>query len=360
MKHTCLSGALSLSLIGLLGIGLAGNAAAQSARPFIFVNPVGPPTAAEAIRVQWRYEGTDVLYLRIERENPYLVLTSEDFTGQWDDTSVERGRVYRYRVCAVHVSDTLCDLQGEDGWVAATVPVPEVPPPPPPPPSPPLSFTPELSATAQTGVAVYLRWTVPPSGSIRLSRVLLYRDGAALYDALQEGNLDSDHADTVRPNSTHRYQVCFEGSDIGELCSPEIVAGPTPIAPTAPADVRVERVFVPGGRTPEGIVLRPRHFISVTWRNTEIPGVRLALERSDERTIPNPDPGSSVPFIRESFWNELHWLDASVDPTSAQLSDAGISVDPSLRAGSAYRVCAVVPALGEAGRVCSQPVHLPR
>lgn len=134
------------------------------------------------------------------------------------------------------------------------------------------------------------------------------------------------------------------------------------IAPTAPVNVQVKRRFQPGGSTPDGIVLRPRHFVSITWSNTSVPGVFLTVERYDRRTIRNPDPNSSIPFLRQSFWNEVERLAVGTDPTSATVVDPEnpiSTVDPSLRAGNTYRVCAVVPALGDAGKVCSQSVSIP-
>ena len=354
-------------LVCLLVFGIAGSSVAQptQARPVIFVNPVGPPVATEGIRVSWSYEGAGVYWFVIEREEPYTSWTSEEFVGYIDDTSVQRGRTYRYRVCAVYESNRACDVQGDQGWVSGVVPTQTNPPTTPPttaPTNPPVTFTPELTATPATGVQVNLMWNLPPSLSIRLSRVPLYRDQMVIYEALEPGNLDADYQDITRPNSTHRYKICFEGPDIGELCSNEVTAGPKPIAPTAPVNVRVERSFRPGGTTPSGIALRPRHFVSITWSNTAIPGVFLTVERYDKRTIRNPDPNSSIEFIRQSFWNEVNRLTAGTDPTSATVDDpeyAGSTVDPSLRAGNSYRVCAVVPTLSDAGKVCSQSVSLP-
>jgi hypothetical protein len=154
--------------------------------------------------------------------------------------------------------------------------------------------------------------------------------------------------------------ICFEGPAIGELCSNEIVAGPTPVAPTAPAGLQVAELLRSGGRTPDGsIMLRPKHLISLTWRNTEIPGIFLTVEREDLKTTRNPDPNSPVGHIRQSFWSELARLQAADAPTSATVDapdESSAAANPLVVAGDRYRVCAVVPSLGDTGRVCTQPL----
>lgn len=321
-------------------------------------NPRG--VAPGAVSVSWIHSGSGVVHFHVAREKPPFEWSQID-SAQREifDSGLQPNTIYRYVVCAFYNDGGFACSQLAE---AKTWPAESSSPTPPetsPSTSPASSFKPVLSAVPAGGAEVNLAWTVPPSGSIRLSRVPLYRDGTVIYEALQLGNLDTDHADGVRPNSTHRYKICFEGSDIREVCSAEISAGPTPVAPTAPAEVRVERGFRPGGRSPEGIVLRPRHFVSITWRNSAIPGIFLTVERNDERTIRNPDPNSPVPFIRQSLWNEIERLNAGTDPTSVTVDDVSTSVDPSLRVGKTYRVCAVVPALGDAGKICSQTVNLP-
>jgi hypothetical protein len=121
--------------------------------------------------------------------------------------------------------------------------------------------------------------------------------------------------------------------------------------------VQGTRGFRPGGRSPDGaFVLPPTYFVSITWRNTATPGVFLTVERNDEIIRRNPDPNSPVQWFRQSFWNEVERLPTGTDPTSATVYEPD---QFNLSAGNTYRVCAVVPALGDAGKVCSEPVSLP-
>lgn len=363
-------------LICLLLLGIADNAAAQPApdlpRPIIFVNPVGPPVASEGIRVSWSYEGTGVYYFVIEREEPYDCWTREEFQGYIDDTSVQRGRTYRYRVCAVYEVTRACDVQGDQGWVSALVPTPQgnpptTPPPPPPPPPPPQPLPlplPVLRVEASGISLMHLTWVnlLNNTQLNLLTDMSWYRDGSAF--AQDRGFRASDIEDAVPPNSgPYRYQLCIANA-VDRQCSEESIAGPPPITPTAPNNVQVSREFLPGGRTPDGIVLRPRHVVRVTWGSAPtIPGVFLTVERNDTRITRNPDPNSPVPFIQQSFWSEVERLTVNIRnrpfPFSAIVNDLSVSVDPSLRVGKTYRVCSVVPILGEAGKVCSQTASLP-
>lgn len=354
-------GRLAAAIGILAGLLLfAGTAAADG--PEGPSNVVAFANAPGAITIAWDHPGDGVYWFVIEQESPFGVVTPDRDKRAWTVLGLEPNRTYRYLVCAVYEFHREC----ADQYAAATTHPAPPPPgrapggtPPPPPPSSTPTFTPELTASPAGGAQVNLKWNTPPAGSIALTAVPLYRDGEAIYQALQPGNLDGDHADIVRPNSTHRYMICFEGPAIGERCSKEIVAGPAPVAPTAPADLRVAEVLRSGGRTAEGILLQPKHEISLTWRNTDIPGIFLTVEREDLRITRNADPNSPVGHVRRPFWNELARLKAIDNPTSA-LVDAPDASAPTpsttLEAGNIYRVCAVVPSLGDAGKVCTQPL----
>src|SRR5262249_22563008 len=272
-----------------------------------------------------------------------------------DDTNLQRDRDYAYRACAVYFDGTACsDWQGNR--IPSPAPPPAASPAPPAPakPAPPEPPTPEPSATPGSGVQVNLRWNAP-GYPFQPTKAELYRDGMVIFAMTQPGSFTTQYGDApLRPNSgPYRYQICmtFPGP-AGEKCSVEVRAGPTPIAPTAPADVRVARVDLPGGTTADGaILLRPKHRVSVSWRNTAIPGVFITVERQDVRGAPNADRDSPIEFVLGSFWNELTRLEAAASPTSA-LVDAEPTADPglnsalTLQAGQTYRVCAVVPKLG--------------
>lgn len=190
-----------------------------------------------------------------------------------------------------------------------------------------------------------------------MTSVKLYKDGKFIYEALQPGNLDEDYPDLVAPNSVHRYQVCYEGPDIGTRCSREVLGKPEPVVPSVPADVTVARAFRPVGTTPGGIVRRPRNVITVRWRNTDIPGEYLVVERQDKRVGGSLDPTSPRVTI-QNFWKELGRVATDAPPSASFEVEPGHVGSPYGRAGNTYRVCAVVPPLGEAGKVCSAPVSL--
>jgi hypothetical protein len=221
---------------------------------------------------------------------------------------------------------------------------------------------PVLSATQRSAAEIVLRWEFPGYAD-RLTSAKLYRDGRFIYEALTPGNFDSDHVDGVRPNTEYSYKLCFANPD-EEQCSDPLKAMPKPVAPTAPADVRVARVDLPGGTTAGGsALLRPSPSIQVTWRNTTIPGQFLTVEREDVRIARNSDPNSAIEFVRQSFWNEVERLSAKSDPVSALVDAPGgpnLATNPTIREeGKTFRVCAVAPALGAPGKVCSQPAALP-
>jgi hypothetical protein len=109
------------------------------------------------------------------------------------------------------------------------------------------------AASPRSRAEIYLTWEFPGYGA-RLTGAALYRDGAMIYEALQPGNFDSDHVDTVQPNSTHRYHLCFRNPD-GERCSVSITASPAPSSepPTGPLNpprnVQVTKRFSQRGVT---------------------------------------------------------------------------------------------------------------
>jgi len=209
---------------------------------------------------------------------------------------------------------------------------------------------------------VHLTWDNPidPIQRTLLTDMDWYRDDHSIY----RGSDTTERDDGVRPNSgPYRYKLCIENA-VDYQCSEEVNASPTPVPPTAPSDVHVARLDLAGGTSDNGILLQPRHIVSITWFNTSITGKFTTVERQDVQATPNADPNSPSQFVGGSFWNELTRL--SVAPTPAPLPtsaevDAAQGADPStltLQQGTTYRVCAVVPSLGDAGRACSSPASL--
>lgn len=367
--------ALAVSLLsGLLLVPGAGPAAADGGVVNALVFPVGPPVAPEGLRVQWEAPDNP-FYVRIFREEPAADWTRYAGRGHFDDSGLERDHEYRYNVCAYYFDGGICS-----GWKANRVPSatpssPSQPPPSPKPapeqpappkPSPKPLAQPVLRATpAGTGfpnyLAVNLRWENPPDAEQRalLTDQDWYRDGKIFYKGW-----DLERQDSVRSNSgPYRYQLCIKNA-VDEQCSEEVSAAPTPVAPTAPTNVQLTPQWFPGGKIGNGgIVLPPRHKVSVTWFNTDIVGTFVTVERQDTRMARNSDPSSPIGSVPELFWNELSRLSGPANPTAAmpssELVDAGPGVTAPLQVGKTYRVCAVVPKLGEAGKVCSAPATLP-
>lgn len=352
-------------LVLLAGPGVVSADEDDIEKPVAFAFGVAPGS----VSVNWEHSGSGVAYYTVTRESPAYTWNAVPAEQRnLFDSNLQPNTAYRYYVCAYFYDGYFaCSDWSEPARTQAPAPPsggtpggsPGGTPPPSSPPSTP-AFTPELTATPAGGAQVNLKWNAPPAGSIVLVSVMLRRDGADRYEALQEGNLDTDHGDSVQPNSTHRYTVCFIGPAIGEQCSKEVVAGPAPVSPTAPTGLRVAEALLSGGRSADGsILLRPKHRISLTWRNTDIPGVFLTVEREDVKVTRNADPNSPVGLVRRSFWNELTRLEAKDRPASAMVDapvESGTPADPTMQAGDRYRVCAVVPSLGDAGKVCTQPL----
>jgi hypothetical protein len=360
IKTICrLAAAVGIVIGVLLFAGAAAADGEDLEKPVAFAFGVAPGS----VSVNWEHSGSGVAYYTVTRESPYQVWGNVSAEQRnLFDSNLQPNTEYRYFVCAYFadlIGSYSCSEWSEPARTHAPAPPAGgspggTPPPASQPPAP--AFTPVLTAKPHGGAQVYLTWNTPPAGSIALTRVPLYRDGEEIYQALEPGNLDGDHVDTVRPNSTHRYMLCYEGPAIGERCSAEVVAGPQPVTPTAPAGLRAAEVLISGGRTPDGsIILRPQHRVSFDWRNTDIPGVFITVERQDVKIARNPDPNSPVGHIRQSIWSELARLNAKENPTSATV-DAPDTSNPALEPGESYRVCALVPVLGDTGKVCTQPI----
>jgi len=207
---------------------------------------------------------------------------------------------------------------------------------------------PELGATALSERHIRLSWILRNDERIQVATVT--RDGKLLSD---KGVTAVDDT-TVRPNTEYRYVLCLK-NDAGEACSDPVTAMGTPVAPTAPADVRPSVLHTGGGAIGDGTIQgRPARKLSVTWRNTEVPGQFLTLEAQDVNASRGDGPATG-PLKR---WIEVNRLTAKEDPTSL-LMEMPQSIVVANSELTTYRVCAVVPKLGDAGKVCSPAVSLP-
>ena len=221
--------------------------------------------------------------------------------------------------------------------------------------------TAEVTATVISGAQIDLRWQNPPGEWLgQIDRVTVQRDRQVITAATGLDIIRTYHVDrTFRPNGgPFRYQVCLTYvAPWGEQCGAEVSATPSPRTPTAPTDLKAERQTLPGGRGANGILLQPHQRVRLTWTNTSVPGAATTIEREDRRARTNTDPASPVGMVSQTVWTEVTRLTA-VERHSAEV-DVPASPDAAsatLQIGKTYRVCAIVPALGPAGRVCSATV----
>ncbi len=169
----------------------------------------------------------------------------------------------------------------------------------------------------------------------RNTNVTLKRDGVLVHDARAEGRMANPMTDIVpRPNRLYRYEMCFVRGE--SACSPVFEVRPPPVAPTAPADARVSI-----SRRWKGLRMG-RQTLEAAWRNTEAPGAMVTVERGEG--------SANAAGFR---WQEVGRIDARDDPTSLSVEVAPLR-GAGKQAAGAYRVCSVVPELGEAGRACME------
>ena len=326
------------------------------------------PNAPGWITVLWEHSGDGVYSFVVERQgSPYnqgaivAVAVLNSPTRQFTDMNLQAATSYNHRVCAVYDNHRTCSE-----WVRnSTLPPPtsgrsgESKPPPP----PPLS-TPALRARAGGPKIIVLEWSY--SSADRLTSMTLYRDGQFLIDgdkgteATGMGVFTTIQADTVpRFNTEYTYKLCFSNPDEKHKCSDPVTMMADPWPPTAPADVKVAAMQASGGRALGGAVrLRPRATINMSWRNTDVPGQFITVEALDTSIPGDSISGGAMRTAPRQRWIEATRVSARDNPTSLTIDRPRslISADGGL---STYRVCAVVPTMGAAGKVCSQPVSLP-
>lgn len=377
----------------LLAVGFEPQRALADEVPSISVRTTGPGS----ITVNWSHSGVDVDYFNVQREDPpysdstiLTRYTTPAPVGQMNDLGLKASTPYKYRVCAVSGNTPTCS-----GWASATTLN-----------APPHTGgtsggtqtqqqptyqlrTPTLTATPHGAVAIDLNWAQGGDFSIdshTLGDVQLFRDRQVTYDTKEYGSNVANfrytdqgpmyHAATrqwtgqnLRPNTGYYYQVCFIG--MGEAsgqtkCSNSLTAMGTPVVPTAPANVTFSKRQIARGksRSPLGAAsVALSTVIFVNWRapdlrKNEIPGQFITVERED-RVVTGGKGVRSQMF--SNAWVEINRITAKGDPTAATVDLTSPARSPSAMdtPGNNYRLCALVPALGAAGKVCSPPTTVP-
>lgn len=205
---------------------------------------------------------------------------------------------------------------------------------------PPLQHPTIRALPPQEPSRIKLEWT--GGVDFRNTNILLYRDGRVVHDARAASGMNNPHVDQVqRPNTEYSYRICFV-RDIWN-CSDSITAVGKPIKPTAPV---VERSSIErSGPILRGQLPRPR--LEVKWRNPDIPGQFITIERVEFRNVGSgPRTRIVIGFV------ELSRLKAKADPVESSVelhSDSSGGGSPRER----FRICAIVPVLGDAGKTCS-------
>jgi hypothetical protein len=304
-----------------------------------------------------------------------------------NDLGLNASTTYNYRVCAVNDNTPTCS-----GWTSATTlkapasaggnsggtPKQQ--------PTYPLR-TPFLTAQPHGAVAIDLNWAQGADLTVdshTLGNVQLYRDRQITFDAKEYGGYTANYTDTgpmyhaatkqstgqnLRPNTGYYYQVCFIGTGdaAGQTqCSNSLTAMGTPVVPTAPANVTFSKRQVATGniRSPLGAASGAfRTVIFVNWRapdlrKGEIPGQFITVEREDRVMTVGKGVRSQ---LFGNAWVEINRINAKGDPIEATVDLTSPVRSPSAAdtPGNSYRVCALVPALGTAGKVCSPPTTVP-
>lgn len=341
------------------------------------------PNAPGWITVVWEHSEKDIYGFVVERQGPpyeqkdivgVAVLNSP--TRQFTDMFLNAATAYNHRVCAVYDDHRTCS-----DWVRTST----LPPPSPggsgggassPPTQPKYELrTPVLTATSNHPLMITLHWGSDSVDNYTLGNVQLYRDGQITFDAKKYGGFTAAYTDNgkmidsgnatgqaLRPNTEYTYKVCFIGFGDAEgqtKCSNEITAMGNPLAPSAPIDVRVAALPLSGRAARGGaVMLRPKPKVSVTWRNTDVPGQFITIEALDTLAPGDIIAGGAIQTAPGQRWIEATRVNAKDDPTALTI-DRPVSLITTNAGLTTYRVCAVVPKLGDAGKACSQPVSLP-
>lgn len=309
----------------------------------------------------WEHSFEDVIGFVVFHQQPpsdemVLRASLNSPTDLWPDSNLDPSTTYNHCVCAVYEGN----IWECSDWVTTTTMHPEsqrdsgsTQPSTPPP--PPLS-TPVLTARATGTRNILLEWDYDHAD--RLTSMALYRDDQFIFDGAIPRNFTSTKLDPVpRFNTEYTYKLCFSNPDERNKCSEPVLAKPVPVAPTAPADVSVFRNLPSSGSsTNDAIFVRPRQTMTISWRNTDVPGEFITVEGLD--TFPGEEArGGLLSTGPQQRWIEHTRVSAKNDPTSLTI-DIPLSVISSTTRLTTFRVCAVVPELGDGGKACSAAVTL--
>lgn len=218
----------------------------------------------------------------------------------------------------------------------------------------PAPLAPVVTAVEVNARQIELTW---PKVTTSVIETAVYRDGESLDFTYAETGAYRDAA--VRPNTVrHTYRVCRRNEG-GTACG-EVTVRPRPVPPSRPVGFSAQKVgMVTGGDPRTGSAASMRvgsTIVAAQWSNGPadqyVPGRFLVVERLDAGTV----AGGRDQLERVTeVWRELGRIDAAADPTRLNVAAA---TAPGYRPGNRYRVCAVVPELQAAGKVCSAPVVL--
>ena len=342
--HTPFSAA-SLAAFIVLVLTLTASAVNAQEKPLTLLSPNAPGW----VTVSWEHTGEGVHWFELYRQDPPYAKGEDVFLGKsWNrtdsviDKNLTAGTTYNYTVCAVYVDHSTCA-----DWKPVTTLLPPPPPSSPPAKTPPPSTAtlapPQITAKGTSERYVLVTWNT--DSQFALKTVLVYRDGEEVFDlAAKLGAFVPSYTDSVpRVNTAYRYKACFVGLDGQRPCSAEVTATGRLIAPSPPADVVVTQ-DKNRGRAGD-LTARVRTLATARWRNTEIPGQFITLEREDRIQLDRVRVGLA--------WVELARVSARTDPTDILADVTPQRGEVAAEPGRNYRVCAHVPALGPSGTVCT-------
>jgi hypothetical protein len=259
-------------------------------------------------------------------------------TGAHTVGGLQPNRVYTFKVQGCHRTLYGSSCGYWSAILQVTTPVPLPPPP----------TAPVLSASSPDPRRIIISWSV--SADQQITHTLIQRDGATYRDSA--GAIIQLDDQAVRPNTEYRYRVCLTNR-VATACSALTAIG-KPIIPSVPVNMTFNKIRVPSGRPGVAMTLSP--VISVTWRDGEIPGLFITVERED-RVMTGAKAAVSRMFT--TAWIEIQRIKAKNETgTMVDITSTGLA-NPTDTPGNNYRVCAVVPALGNAGKVCSAPTTVP-
>ncbi len=381
--------ALACLLVGLVLLAATSSMAQET--PSIRVQANAPGW----VTVCWEHSGQDVYYWVIERQSPpygdsttALIAQSQNRTDCVTDKNLRASTTYKYHVCAVYAYSRTCT-----DWVSVTtLAAPGTTPPSTPPGSSPPPYelrTPRLTATSNNGAIITLHIDQGADDLYVIGDVQIFRDGKITYDAVEyagQGNgWNPDYPDggkmfhhstgqwtgeALQPNTQYTYKACLigYGKAAGQIkCSNPITAMGMPVPPSAPSNVVIKKDRLPSANPKSGrpaAALTWRTVVSATWRAmifpTDITPQFITLERLDSGLVRRGTGRTAVITTqRAPVWIELQRELAKPRPTLTTADVTPPPVTNLVKPGNQYRLCSVVPALGDKGKVCSPPVTLP-